>query len=130
VLNRLKVAVQGPDSGPPLIHTYIHLLVLQPCVGLGLLHGSVTVNFFWGGVVSHTPKPQPQYQVPHSVWPLPLSLLPLVALPGAYASTSMALCVIAACKPPLHNKAVNLEEEKNVSRKMLLLVGRELVNTL
>jgi hypothetical protein len=41
----------------------------------------------------------------------PLTRLASVALPGTYASTSIALRVIRARKPPLHDKAEVLEED-------------------
>jgi hypothetical protein len=35
------------------------LLALQPCVGLGLVHGFITVHFLRGWVISSMPNPQP-----------------------------------------------------------------------
>jgi hypothetical protein len=43
--------------------------------------------------------------------PYTLICLSWVALPGAYAPASIALRVIGARKPPLHDKAVVLEEQ-------------------
>jgi hypothetical protein len=40
--------------------TMSSLLALQPCLGLGLLHGLIKVKFFRGGVIRRpTPNPQP-----------------------------------------------------------------------
>jgi hypothetical protein len=76
------------------------LLALQPCVSHGHLHSFETVNFS-GRTRDYT-----------SSGPYPLTFLALVTLPGAYAPASVALQVIAACKPLLHNKAVELKEGK------------------
>jgi hypothetical protein len=43
--------------------------------------------------------------------PYLLSRLPWVALPGAFAPASIALRVTGAREPPLHDKAVDLEED-------------------
>jgi hypothetical protein len=44
-----------------------------------------------------------------------------VALPGACARASIALWVIGACKPPLHDKAIVLEEVINYHKSFILL---------
>jgi hypothetical protein len=44
--------------------------------------------------------------------PYPLTCLTWVTLPGAYASASIALWVIAARKPLTYDKAVDLEVER------------------
>jgi hypothetical protein len=46
-----------------------------------------------------------------SSYPYPLTYLAWVALPGDYASISIALRVTGARKPPLHVKAAVLAEE-------------------
>jgi hypothetical protein len=87
------------------------LLALQPCVGLGLLHGFVTVNF--SGMWSLAPRPtlNLEDQELHFVWPLPFHLSGMGGPTRSYASASIALRVSGARKPPLHDKAVVVEEE-------------------
>jgi hypothetical protein len=84
--------------------TYIHtfsLLTLQPCAGLGLLHGFVTVNISGLGSLAQPPTWRTRDYTLSG--PYPLTCLAWVALPGAYA-----LRVIGARKPPLQDKAVLL----------------------
>jgi hypothetical protein len=96
------------------------LLVLQPCVGLGLLHdplpplgprGFVTVDFVRGGVVSPTPNLEDQGL--HFVWPLPYDMSGLDGPTGAYAPASIALRATGVRRPPLHDKALVLEEARS-----------------
>jgi hypothetical protein len=84
------------------------LLGLQSCVGLGFLHGFVTVNF--SSVGSLATRPPPNLENYTSSHPYHLACLAYAALPGAYAAASIALRVIEACKPPLYNKAVVIEK--------------------
>jgi hypothetical protein len=80
-------------------------------MGLGLLHGFVTVNFSEVGSLAQRPIPNLEDQKDTSSGPYPLTSLAEVALPGAYAPASIALRVIGAGKPSLHDKAVVLEED-------------------
>jgi hypothetical protein len=79
---------------------FVFLQALQPSVGLGLLYGFVTVHF--SGVKSLTPCPNPtlEGQGLHFVWPLSLSCLAWLALPGVYAPASIALLGTGAHKSP------------------------------
>jgi hypothetical protein len=66
---------------------------------------------FQGGVVSpHAQPPTWRTRDNTSSGPYPLTCLAWVGLPGAYAPASIALRVIGAHKPPVHDKAVVLEE--------------------
>jgi hypothetical protein len=63
--------------------------------------------------LSVSPTPNPQLGGPGHYTlsvPYPFNCLAWVALPGAYAPTSVALRDIGALKPPLQDKAVVLEE--------------------
>jgi hypothetical protein len=66
-------------------------------------------KFFQGWVISPTPNPQPGGQGLHFVWPLLLTYLAWVALPGAYASASITLRFTGACRSPFHDKVVVLK---------------------
>jgi hypothetical protein len=50
------------------------LLVLQPCLGLGLLRGFVTVDFSGVGLLAPRPTPNLEDQGLHFVWSLPFDL--------------------------------------------------------
>jgi hypothetical protein len=89
------------------------LLALQPCVGLSLFPGFITVNFSGGGVVGET-HAQPltcRSRDYTSSGAYPLTCLAWVALPGAYAPASIAFRVTRARKPRLYGKAGVFEDE-------------------
>jgi hypothetical protein len=69
-------------------------------------------TFVRDGVVSLTPNPQPDGPGTTLRLPLSLTCLAWVTIPGAYAPASIAFRVIGARKPPLHDKAIVLEEDK------------------
>jgi hypothetical protein len=96
------------------------LLALQPCVGLGLVRGYVTVDF--SGVGSLAPHPTPNLRTRDYTFsgPYPSTCLVWVA-PEPFVPASIPLRVTGARKPPLHDKAVVLEED--VSSYHLLLSG-------
>jgi hypothetical protein len=53
---------------------YSPLLALQPCVGLGVLRGSVTVHFSGVGSLASLATPNLDDQELHFVWPLTFDL--------------------------------------------------------
>jgi hypothetical protein len=69
-------------------------------VSHGQYHGFVIVNFS-GRTKGNT-----------SSGPYPLTSPALVALPGAYTPANVAIQIIAACRPLLHNKVIELKEGK------------------
>jgi hypothetical protein len=75
-------------------------------------------KFFLGGV--EIPASNPQCgELGTTFGPYPLTYLVWVALPGAYAPASMAHQFIGACRPPLHVKAVILEEDDSLINRIL-----------
>jgi hypothetical protein len=54
--------------------TSSYLLALQPCVGLGFLHGFVTANFSVVGSLAPHPTPNLKDQGLHFFWPLHFDL--------------------------------------------------------
>jgi hypothetical protein len=85
---------------------YIAIFFFLFCIGIIILRVSWPpprfhhLDIFRGGVISPTPSPQSGE---------PGTTL-LMALPGAYAPASIALCVTGAHRPPLHGKAIVLEK--------------------
>jgi hypothetical protein len=62
------------------------------------------------GSLAPRATPNVENQGLHFIWPLALTCLSWVALPGAYAPASIPLWVIGARKPHLHDTGVVLEE--------------------
>jgi hypothetical protein len=86
------------------------LLAIRNYEALRLLHRLWRFRnsrFFRCGVVSPNPNPQ-------TTGPETTLRLTWMALSGAYAPANIALRVIGARKPPLHDKAVVLEENAYV----------------
>jgi hypothetical protein len=93
-----------------LVYQYADICATTLCMGLGLLRDVVTVNFLGVGIGNPTPNSQPggpgttlrlaSYLLTYLLW---------VALPGAYATTSIALLDIGA-RRPLYDKAAVLEK--------------------
>jgi hypothetical protein len=110
--NEVRLENLGVDKRMP-----VSLLPLQPCAGLGLLHGFVAVNF--SGVVSLAPRSTPNWRTRDhtSSGPYPLTCLAWVAQPGAYASASIALRVVGERTSPLQDKA---EEYWNVPQRNIV----------
>jgi hypothetical protein len=87
-------------------------------LGSGAPHGPVLVLwkfcnsiFFWGGFVNPTFNPKIWRTTDYtSSGPYSVVCVTWVSLPGAYAPASITLRVTGARKPPLHGRAVVLEE--------------------
>jgi hypothetical protein len=79
-------------------------------VGIGLLHGFVTVNFSMAGSLAPHPILNLEDHVLQFVWAPSFYLSDVGVLLGAYAPASIALRVIEARKTPLHDKEVVLKE--------------------
>jgi hypothetical protein len=67
--------------------------------------GFVTVDYSGVGLLAPRLNLSLEDQGLHFVWPAPFDR------PEPYAPASIALCVIGAHKPPLHDKTVVLEED-------------------
>jgi hypothetical protein len=93
------------------IYLSTFLLALQPCVGLGLLHGFITANFSEMRSLPHAHLPTWMTRDYTSSGLYPLTYLVWVDTPRAYSLTTIALWVIVAHKPPIHNKAEILKED-------------------
>jgi hypothetical protein len=81
-------------------------------VGLGLLHGFATVNFSGVGLLMTPPTPNFKDQGLHFVWPLLFDSCDMGGPTRILRSASTALRVTGALKPPLHCKAVILEQDE------------------
>jgi hypothetical protein len=71
---------------------------LQPCAGLGLLHGFVTVNFLGGGILSPTPNSKLLRPGLHFVWPLSFDLSGMVYPTRRLRSRQQAVRVIGGAQ--------------------------------
>jgi hypothetical protein len=80
-------------------------------VYLSLLHGFVTVDF--SGAVSLVSHPNPSWKTREYISSglFPLICPKCVPLPRDYAPSSIALRVTGGRNPPLHDKAIVLEEQ-------------------
>jgi hypothetical protein len=79
-------------------------------VGLGPLHGFVTVNTSGMGSLAPRPTPNLVEQGLHYVCPYCFTYPAWVALLGAYSVAGKALRVTGARKPPLRDGPAVLEE--------------------
>jgi hypothetical protein len=78
-------------------------------VGLGLLHGFVTVYFAYVRSLALYPTSNMEDQGLHLAGTYPWTCLKRVAVPGTLAPARIALRVIGVRKPPLHGNVVVLE---------------------
>jgi hypothetical protein len=102
-----------------LVSSSYSLLTRQPCVGLGILHGFITLNFSGLGTVAARPTPNLDDQRLHFIWPLHFDLSDMG---GCTRSLRSRLHSSPGHRPPLHVQAAVLEEVFSLLLNLFLSV--------